>query len=243
MPRGLLRLLSSAVVITVIGGLFVAIASADTSVSPNYQFSEPAVGFDGLIQSSSSSYQTIESVGGGTVGNSNSTNFQIQAGSRTTNDPTLSFAVNTASSSFGVFSPTGTATTTSSFTVADYTSFGYAVQIVGTPPTNGSHTITAMAATGSSTVGIEQFGLNLVANTTPAAFGINPDNGQFGFGTAGTNYATANNYRYVSGETIATAPKSSGLTNYTISYIINVSSLTPGGNYSSNQSIICTGTY
>jgi hypothetical protein len=100
-----------------------------------------------------------------------------------------------------------------------------------------------MSTTGPSQAGVEQFGLNLVANTSPVSLGANPNHGQFGVGSAATNYATTNNYRFVSGETIASAPKSSGMTIYTISYIVNVSSLTPGGQYSSNQTVICTGTY
>jgi hypothetical protein len=85
--------------------------------------------------------------------------------------------------------------------------------------------------------------MNLVANTSPISFGANPDHGQFGFGSASTNYGTANNFRFVNGETIASAPKSSGQTIYTISYLVNVNSLTPGGNYTSSQTLICTGTF
>ncbi len=218
-------------------------ASAETQVSNTYKFENPAIGFDGSYNSASTNFQSLQAVGGDAVGNSSSTSFQVQAGARTTPDPTLSFAVLTYNSAFGSFSPTVTATTTSTFSVINYTSYGYAIQIIGTPPTNGSHSITAMSTTGTSTIGTEQFGINLVVNTSPSAFGANPNNGSFGFGTANANYNTTNNYRYVSGETIASAPKSSGETIYTISYIVNVSSITPGGQYASNQSIICTGTY
>ena len=71
----------------------------------------------------------------------------------------------------------------------------------------------------------------------------NPDHGQFGFGSAATNYDTPNFYRYVDGATIASAPKSSGVTIYTLTYLVNVGSLTPGGIYSSNQTLIVIGTY
>ena len=100
-----------------------------------------------------------------------------------------------------------------------------------------------MATAGPSQVGIEQFGINLVANTSPVSFGSNPDNGQFGFGQANNSYDDANNYRYVSGETIAEAPKTSGKTIYTISYLVNVGALTPGGQYTANQTLIVIGTY
>jgi hypothetical protein len=225
-----------------IGGLS-AVAQADTLQSPHYKFDESVVGGGGLIQSNSANYQSSEAIGGAAGGPSASANFQVQAGAKTSNDPTLSFSVNNGSANFGSFTPSSASVATATFSVSDYTSYGYIVQIVGTPPVNGGHTITAMSTTASSTAGIEQFGINLVANTLPVSFGANPNVGQFGFGVAATNYNTTNKYRYVSGETIASAPKSSGVTNYTMSYLVNVGSLTNGGQYTANQILICTGTY
>lgn len=223
--------------------LVAGLASADVATSPNYKFINTDLGGGGLGPSSSNNYQSSLSVGDSAVGGSSSTNYQFAAGSQTTDDPGLSFAINTSTASFGSFSPSTTATATSTFSVVDYTSYGYVVQIVGDPPSNGNHKITAMATTGPPQIGQEQFGINLVANTQPTNFGADPDHGQFGVGSASANYGTANNFRYVSGETIASAPKSSGQTTYTISYVINVNSLTPGGKYTSNQSLICTGTF
>lgn len=196
-----------------------------------------------MLQSSSASYQASSSTGDLAVGNSGSANFQVDAGSQTTNDPALSFSMNNSGVNFGSFTPSSATTTTATFTVSNYTSYGYVVQIAGNPPSNGSHTITAMNTASTSQPGFEQFGINLVANTLPVSVGANPNNGQFGFGSASPNYGTSNSYRYVSGETIATAPKSSGSTIYTISYLVNVGSLTPGGKYTSNQTLIVTGTY
>jgi hypothetical protein len=222
----------------------VAVAYADSEPqSTNYHFSESTLGAGGLNEENSANYKAGEFIGDLAVGNSASTNFQIYSGYDTTADPSLSFIVDTGSINFGSFSPTVASTTTSTFRVIDYTSYGYIVQIYGSPPTNGSHTITPMASTNPSMVGTEQFGINLVANISPASFGADPDNGAFGFGQAATNYNTANNFRYVNGETIATGPKSSGETVYTISYIVNVSSITPGGVYTSPQQLICIGTY
>ena len=104
-----------------------------------------------------------------------------------------------------------------------------------------------MGANGSSQPGTEQFGINLVANTVPSSLGANPNNGtppdDFGFGEAAPNYDTPNSYRFVSGDTVAFAPKESGETEYTISYLANVAALTPGGIYKTNQTLIVTGTY
>ena len=217
--------------------------AAEVPKSTNYQFDETSIGSGGMLQSSSTSFSVTDGVGDIGIGNSSSSNFNLIAGSHTTHDPTLAFIVNQATP-FGIFSATSTATSTATFSVLNYTSYGYVVQIYGNPPSHNGHVIHAMDITGTSQPGIEQFGINLVANTSPKSFGANPDNGLFGFGSvAGTEYAAANNFRYVSGEVIAAAPKESGQTNYTISYIVNVASLTPGGTYSSNQSLIVTGTY
>lgn len=216
---------------------------ADPLQSPNYRFDESSIGAGGLIQSSSANYQAGDSTGDLATGTSASANFQVQSGPKTTNDPALSFSVNSSGINFGSFSAGNATVTTATFSVSNYTSYGYVVQIVGTAPTNGTHTLPAMTTTGPSQAGTEQFGINLVANTLPVSVGTNPDNGQFGFGAAALSYGTSNQYRYVNGETIASAPKSSGVTNYTISYLVNVAGLTPGGQYTSDQTLIVTGTY
>lgn len=211
--------------------------------STNYEIDESVIGNGGLTQESSANFQAGENIGDTATGNTASSNFQVNAGYHTTGDPTLAFTITTASADFGQFSAAAAATATAGFTVSNYTSYGYAVQIIGNPPTNGSHSLSALASTTTSQVGTEQFGINLMANTSPISFGANPDNGNFGFGSATSNYGTANNYRYVSGESIAHAAKTSGLTIYTISYLVNVSSVTPGGSYSTQETLICTGTY
>lgn len=225
-----------------------AVLADDTLQSTNYKLTESTIGSGGLVNSSSPNYQSNEAIGDTAIGNSSSSNFQINSGNKTTPDPALSFGVTSAIASFGNFDASTTSTATATFAVSDYTSFGYAVQIVGDPPSYAGHTITPMGTDAdggpaSPQVGTDQFGINLVANTIPTNLGANPDQGQFGAGVAAANYNTANKYRYVSGETIATAPKSSGVTNFTISYIVNVGHLDPGGQYSSAQSVICTGTF
>jgi hypothetical protein len=211
--------------------------------SNNYRFDESTVGAGGLVQSNSANFQASNAAGDLAIGNSASENFQVESGSKTTNDPTLAFAINMADANFGSFSASNPTVATATFSVANYTAYGYVVQIVGTPPTNGTHVIDPLATATTSQTGVEQFGVNLVANTLPVSFGANPNNGQFGFGEAATNYNTSNSYRYVSGDTIAKAPKTSGLTTYTLSYLVNVGSLTPGGQYTSDQTLIVTGTY
>jgi hypothetical protein len=126
--------------------------------------------------------------------------------------------------------------------------------ITGSTPTNGPHVIPAMVATALPQTGVDQFGINLVANTAPTNFGAGPvqkPDSSFGSGTVdSTNcskitagYNTPNQFKYVNGDTVAASCKSSGETDYTISYIVNVAALTPGGQYTGNQQLICIATY
>lgn len=237
-----------------LGGLLVALivcTLAITSVparalelqSANYTLREGSIGSGSLNQSSSTSYRITDATGDIGIGNSASSNYNLSAGTKTPVDPTLSFAITSGAINFPAFSASAASMTTSTFTVLNYTSYGYVVQVAGTAPTNDGHTLPAMTSTGPSTPGTEQFGINMVANTSPFNIGANPDNGGYGFGAAAANYATPNAYRFVSGETIASAPKSSGVTNYTISYLVNVAGLTPGGQYKSDITLIVVGTY
>lgn len=211
--------------------------------SSHYKLDESTIGITGQGETSSTNYSSRAGAGDISSGNTSSTNFQSETGSHTTPDPTLSVKILNANADFGDFSPGLTATANASFSVVNYTSYGYAVIITGDSPKNGSHTISPLATTAAPLAGIEQFGLNIKANTNPISFGADPNNGEFGHGAATASYGTANMYRFVSGESIATAPKSSGETLYTLSYIVNVNGRTPGGQYSGNQTIVVTGTY
>ena len=236
----------SALCLTLGGLLLIYIVAPCLAValeSTNYKFIETSLGGVGLLDTQSANYQATGSGAVLGIGNQVGTAFQFNAGHLTTGDPALSFAITDATADFGPFSAAVATTSTTTFEVINYTSYGYIVQVYGNPPRNGSFEIDAMSSTGPSQTGTEQYGINLVANTSPVSLGANPDNGQFGNGAASTNYDTPNNYRYVSGETVANAPEPSGKTIYTISYIINAAALTPGGQYTANQTIIVTGTY
>lgn len=220
------------------------IALADDLKSSNYQIQESFVGGGGLIDESSASFRASESIGDTAVGQSASANFQTNSSYTTTSDPALTFIVNNGTVNFGALSPATTTKATSSFRVINYTSYGYQIIIIGSSPSNGTHTIPALATPTSPAIGTEQYGINLVANS---GFGLNPlqvPSVSFGNGIAqGPDYSASDMFKFVAGDVIASAPKSSGETDFTISHIINVSALTLGGQYSSNHELICIGTY
>jgi hypothetical protein len=221
--------------------------------SNNFRIDESFIGPGGNLDSSSTSFQLQsgqQSLGNIGVGSGASSSFQVQNGLITTPDPTLSCVINTASVPLGSFSTAVTASGTATFSVLNYTSYGYVVSVIGNPPSTSGHTLTNLGSNAGSSVNTEQFGINLTTNNVPTAspsvFGLDPvqqpDN-SFSFGNIAANYDTSNSFRYNNGETIASATKSSGQTDYTISYIVNVSNSTPGGTYTGDQAIVCTGTY
>ncbi len=218
-------------------------ASAETSQSSNYKLNETSIGTSDAVGVQSATYGLTSGTGDLGVGNSASPNYQINAGSKTSEDPVLSFSVDAVGADFGTFSTTQASTTTINFTVKDYTTFGYIVQIFGDGPTNGTHTLAHLTAPDVSQVGVEQYGINLVANTSPVSLGANLDNGDFGNGSVASGYDVANHYQYFDGDVIASAPGDSGETTYTVSFLANVSPLTPGGVYNISQTLLVTATY
>lgn len=216
---------------------------AEGPQSPNYRFDESTLGSGGMIQSSSASYRSSGAVSDLAVGEAASNNYQVVAGSQTTHEPNLTFSMNGFTSNFGSFSAAAPATATATFSISNYTAYGYVVQIAGDTLKNGTHSIDPLSSATASQTGTDQFGMNLVANTSPNSVGSNPIYEIFGIGTVAPNYGSPNQFRFVSGETIATASKSSGKTTYTITYLANVDTLTPGGQYSTHHTLIVTGTY
>lgn len=223
-----------------------AAAMAAQSSSPSYQVNEVFFGAGGALQDCSPSYCSKQSVGETGVGSTSSTNYQAHAGFNTDRTPFLQFIVNGTSTDIGVLNTSSTTKTTATFSVKNYLSSGYQVVTVSSPPKYNAYTMHNLSSPTASIPGTEQFGINLVANTSPATFGANPvqvPSSTFSFGAASPGYNTTNLYKYVPGDSIAYSNSSSGETDYTISYIYNISSITPGGTYSFNDVLVATATF
>ncbi len=221
-------------------------AFAQQSSSSNYQINEAFFGTGGELNAcSGNQYCAKQSAGELTVGNTKGTAYQAQAGFNTDRTPWVEATITKSSVDLGAISASTTGFDYAAFTVKSYLAHGYVVQIAGTAPKNGAHEIMPMAAGGASSPGTEQFGLNLRDNTAPN-IGANPvqqPDGTFSFGTYATGYGTVDSFRYVDGAVIAESASSSGYTDYTISYIMNIAGITPGGTYTTNQSIVVTATF
>lgn len=221
--------------------------------SPNYQANEYFFGTGGDVELSSPNYRAQGSAGALGVGQFSSTNYQAFSGFLTPNEPFLEMSIDTSLVNLGTLDASTTKTGTANFRVRAYIDSGYTVQTVSLTPkyTSGAQTsyLANMASQGSSTIGVEQFGINLKQNTSPASFGANPSpqpDGTFATGVAAAGYDTTNQYKYNAGDIIAQTPSGSsgwGQTNFTISYIANISLLTPAGNYSTIHDLVVVATY
>lgn len=231
----------------VVFGLFPTFASAaPVYCSTGYCFDESFFGTGGELDASSTNYRAKQSAGETGVGNTSSGNFQAQAGFNTTDQPFIEFSVTGSSTDLGVLSTGITAHTTGTFSLRTYLASGYIIQTASDPPKNSNYFLTPLSTPTASSAGSEQFGINLVHNTSPANFGADPvqspDN-TFSFGTVTSDYNTPNLYKYVKYDTVASSNQSSGTTIYTVSYIYNVTTTTPGGTYSFNHILVATSTY
>ena len=192
----------------------------------------------------SPNYTGRATIGDAGIGNTSATTEQAIGGGTTSSTPELEVTLPTASIQMGVFSPNAPSTGTATFSIRTYLAKSYVVYTMGNPPTaSNGRQILPLTTGGTSSPGTEQFGINLGANTAPS-IGANPSQGNFGVGSVSNNYATTNNFRYNSGDAIAQSSASSGLTTYTISYLVNVNpATTPAGTYIFSQSIVVTSTF
>ncbi len=219
---------------------------ADDSSSTNYKVTETQIGGVGTSEKDcSDNYCAKISAGDLVAGSGKSASYSAQFGSNTTADPLLEVITQAGTTDMGVLDTNVTGTATAFIKVRNYLSGGYIIQITGNPPSQGIHTLSALSTPSTSHQGAEQFGINMVDNTSPN-IGANPvqvPNNGFSFGEAATDYDTPDLFKYVNGDIVAQSLSSSGQTEYTLSMIINVSGATPGGRYNGNLSAVVVPVY
>lgn len=185
----------------------------------------------------------------GSIALSTSTQVQVSL----TVDETLTFCAGTSitgqncatiSGNFvdlGHGSTTSTATGTSVMAASTNGSSGYTISVSGTTLTSGVNTITALSSGGSSTIGNKQFGINLAGNNTAPAVGAAVSGTGTGAPTA--NYGIDNNFRFASGNAVASASGPTNANTFTIGYIANIDGMTPPGVYNTILTYTATANY
>lgn len=210
---------------------------AQTATSPNYQVTETQFGT--TERSCSGQYCAQTSIGepsDGDVFASSTATFE----DATNNEPYLDMIVEPGISNLGTLTTESTATKTTGIKVRSYLSGGYTLQIIGQPPKFKDHFLNTPTEAVNSVPGTEQFGINVVANTSPNV-GANPAQvpaDQQIFGVADDKYKTPNKFMYQSEDVVARGVTDTGRTDYTISMIVNISSSTPAGKYTGDFSAV-----
>lgn len=141
---------------------------------------------------------------------------------------------------FGTLSPATTSYGTSQMLAATNARTGYAITVYGTTLESGVNTIPGISSPDVSRPGTAQFGLNLMANSSPSV-GSNPTGP--GSGTASTGYNQPNFFNFTSDSLVASAPKPDLDRLYTVSYMVNVPQTQAPGIYVTTLTYICVGTF
>lgn len=220
-------------------------ANAQSANSTHFRVDQAQFGSGASVNSCSDDYCGQASIGDLVTGSSSSDSYKADFGNVVAGEPMIQIIALGGIQNMGLLDVGRTATATAVVKVQTYLSSGYVVQITGATPSQGVHALSAMTTPSTSHQGAEQFGINLVANTAPevGADPVQVPSGQGTFGQVADDYATANLFKYVSGDRVAYSETSSGQTEYTITMIVNVSNTTPGGKYSGEFSAVVTPTY
>lgn len=144
-------------------------------------------------------------------------------------------------SDMGTLSPDSTLTAQSQMAVGTNATAGFAITANGPPLSAGTNVIDNVETPTTSQPGINQFGINLVANNDPAV-GQDPE-GTFANAVPTTDYSQPNKYKYVPGDVIASSPNVSLMKKFTVSYIVNSSPDLRPGVYSTTVTFIASGRF
>jgi hypothetical protein len=228
----------------------VRFASAQVPSSTSYSVEESGFSSGSNIDANSTSYNARTSIGNLGIGQSESGSYIGFGGFITPDEEYAELNIPITTVDLGVLNPGTAGTGTATFSARTYLNNQYVIISPRNAPTSESgEQIDPMTTATTFNSAVEQFGMNLVANTSPATQGADPsrqplDNGTFAFGEAAPGYNTANNYQYNAGDIIArSVTRGYGETDYTISYMINATPTTPAGLYRMEQDLVLLATF
>lgn len=218
------------------------------STSESYIIFGDVFSAGGSSTSTSASYSLHDTIGEATILSSTTTSetYGIKAGFQELYEDqyvTLTVAAGSSTTvSLGTLSDSSPGSGSHTLEVDTNATNGLTVTVTGSTLTSGSDTITAIGATGTaSSSGSEQFGINLVDNATPNvgadASGTSP------IASASAPYDTADEFAYVSGDTIASSSGAINETTFTVSYLANISASTESGTYSTTLTYAATANF
>lgn len=144
-------------------------------------------------------------------------------------------------SDMGNLSADNTLIAQSQMAVGTNATAGFVITANGLPMSAGNNVIDGLEMPTESTQGINQFGINLVANDQPTV-GLDPA-GEWANAVAATDYSQPNKYKYVSGDVVAYSDSVSLMKKFTISYIVNSDPDLRAGVYSTTITFMASGRF
>lgn len=134
-----------------------------------------------------------------------------------------------------------TLTAQSQMIVGTNATAGFSITVHGNAMAAGTSIIESLDNPTPSIKGVNQFGINLVANNTPNV-GSNPD-GTWANAVASPDYGTPDLFKFVDGDEVAYSPNVSLSKRFTISYIVNASPDLRPGTYTTTVTFVASGRF
>ncbi|MDP3769982.1 MAG: hypothetical protein Q8R40_03550 [bacterium] len=238
---------TSATVITLTNGTTVVAAGSVVRIKIGTNAVSQSTGVRQITNTTTNGSKVIAL--SGTFGDTGNITVQIltddQVAVSSTVAQSLSFSLSANTLALGTLSTSAVVTGSHTFTVATNAASGMVTTVAGATLTSGSNTITACTTnctnTGGAGQGTEQFGINLKDNATPNV-GLEVS-GTSPIAAAAANYNTADSFRFVSGDTIASSASGINSSVFTVSYITNIAGATEAGSYTATLTYTATATF
>jgi len=157
-------------------------------------------------------------------------------------NPTLTLAISSATVALGIISTAGPSTGSHTVQVSTNASGGFLLTYNGPTLTSGSNTIAAdgtQATPANITAG---FGINMVKNTIPSV-GANVVQNAGTCQAPAPDYGNANKFSYFIITTNLTNQITPADCTYTVSYVADISAVTPAGAYSTAITYVASGSF
>lgn len=239
MKRGILSL---CLLVALVLGVTIAPGVSQAAVlrSSNYTLSEARFSGGMSARGCSTNFCARTSLGELTVGETESANYRASFAPEEPEMPLLQVITELGDKNFGVLDPLKTSMATTKVMIRNHLTEGYTVHLTGEVPNNGSHSLHASELAEESKPGTELFGVNMAANDE-MKLGANPtynpaENSLLAKITG--NYNQAGKFAYRPEAIMADNRSGSGQTDYTLSMVINVSNMTPKGEYATSLSVV-----
>lgn len=141
----------------------------------------------------------------------------------------------------GELSADDTLTAQSQMAVGTNATAGFVITANGAPLSAGTSVINSLSSLAESQQGVNQFGINLVANSAPLVGG-DPE-GPWANANPTAEYSVPNNFKFVPGEVVAESPNVSLMRKFTVSYIVNSQDDIRPGVYTTTITYIASGRF